>query len=181
MRKRSWLYSRNQQLQGDEEGAEPRSLGISQNHGGNDWVIMTSPLSPTKEIISPWHPERWQVSVLLTCLSQSAEKTSSPPSAIETWGERNKHFPFHPTLLFRNNFKWRKWQPTPVLLPGKFHGRRSLVGYSPCRLKEWDTTEQLLFLLSFPLNEGIAMGCFTTVQKYFGHWKTVIIQCWRAV
>ena len=25
----------------------------------------------------------------------------------------------------------RKWQPTPVLLPGKFHGRRSLVGYSP--------------------------------------------------
>ena len=25
----------------------------------------------------------------------------------------------------------RKWQPTPVLLPGKFHGRRSMVGYSP--------------------------------------------------
>ena len=25
----------------------------------------------------------------------------------------------------------RKWQPTPVLLPGKSHGRRSLVGYSP--------------------------------------------------
>ena len=25
----------------------------------------------------------------------------------------------------------RKWQPTPVLLPGKFHGLRSLVGYSP--------------------------------------------------
>ena len=25
----------------------------------------------------------------------------------------------------------RKWQPTPVSLPGKFQGRRSLVGYSP--------------------------------------------------
>ena len=25
----------------------------------------------------------------------------------------------------------RKWQPTPVLLPGKSHGRRSVVGYSP--------------------------------------------------
>ena len=24
-----------------------------------------------------------------------------------------------------------KWQPTPVFLPGKFHGQRSLVGYSP--------------------------------------------------
>ena len=26
----------------------------------------------------------------------------------------------------------RKWQPTPVFLPGEFHGQRSLVGYSPC-------------------------------------------------
>ena len=37
----------------------------------------------------------------------------------------------------------RKWQPTPVLLPGKFHGWRSLVGYSPWGRKESDTTEQL--------------------------------------
>ena len=29
-------------------------------------------------------------------------------------------------------FRWRrKWQPTPVFLPGKFHGQRSLVGYGP--------------------------------------------------
>ena len=32
--------------------------------------------------------------------------------------------------------------PTPVLLPGKFHGWRSLVGYSPWGCKESDTTEQ---------------------------------------
>ena len=25
----------------------------------------------------------------------------------------------------------RKWQPTPVLLPGKSHGQRNLAGYSP--------------------------------------------------
>ena len=37
----------------------------------------------------------------------------------------------------------RKWQPTSVLLPGKFHGWRSLVGYSPWGCKESDTTEQL--------------------------------------
>ena len=30
----------------------------------------------------------------------------------------------------------RKWQPTPVFLPGKFHGLRSLVGYSPWGHKE---------------------------------------------
>ena len=34
----------------------------------------------------------------------------------------------------------RKWQPTPVLLPGKSHGRRSLVSYSPWGRKESDTT-----------------------------------------
>ena len=34
----------------------------------------------------------------------------------------------------------RKWQSTPVLLPGKSHGQRSLVGYSPWGCKESDTT-----------------------------------------
>ena len=37
-------------------------------------------------------------------------------------------------------------QSTPVLLPGKSHGQRSLVGYSPWGCKESDTTEQLHFL-----------------------------------
>ena len=35
----------------------------------------------------------------------------------------------------------RKWKPTPVFLPGDFHGQRSLAGYSPCGHKESDTTE----------------------------------------
>ena len=39
----------------------------------------------------------------------------------------------------------RKWQTTPELLPGKSHGQRSLVGYSPWGRKESDTTEQLHF------------------------------------
>ena len=39
----------------------------------------------------------------------------------------------------------RKWQPTPVLWPGKSHGRRSVVGYSPWGPKETDTTERLHF------------------------------------
>ena len=42
--------------------------------------------------------------------------------------------------------KWRrKWQPTPVFLPGKSHGWRTLVGYSPWGRKELDKTEQLHF------------------------------------
>ena len=35
----------------------------------------------------------------------------------------------------------REWQPTPVFLSGKFHGQRSLVGYSPESHKEFFTTE----------------------------------------
>ena len=37
----------------------------------------------------------------------------------------------------------REWQPTPVFLPGKVCGQRSLTGYSPWGHEESDTTEQL--------------------------------------
>ena len=43
----------------------------------------------------------------------------------------------------------RQWHTTPVLLPGKFHGRRSLVGCSPWGCEESDTTERLHFHFSF--------------------------------
>ena len=36
----------------------------------------------------------------------------------------------------------RKWQPTPVLLPGKSYGWGSLVGYSPWGCKESDMTAE---------------------------------------
>ena len=39
----------------------------------------------------------------------------------------------------------RKWQPTDIVLPGKSHGQRSLVGYSPQGHKQLDTTERLHF------------------------------------
>ena len=35
----------------------------------------------------------------------------------------------------------KEWQPTPVFLPRKLHGQRSLMGYSPWGLKELDTIE----------------------------------------
>ena len=42
----------------------------------------------------------------------------------------------------------RAWLPTPVLLPGEFHGLRNLAGYSPCSQKESDTTELLSLSLT---------------------------------
>ena len=49
------------------------------------------------------------------------------------------------SLISSSNFLilslgFSKWQSTPVLLPGKSHGQRSLVGYSPWGRKESDTT-----------------------------------------
>ena len=43
------------------------------------------------------------------------------------------------------------WQPTPVFLPGKFHGQKSLAGYSPWGHKESDMTEDKYFHISFLL------------------------------
>ena len=48
---------------------------------------------------------------------------------------------FHPWV---RKIPWRsKWQPTPLFLPGKSHGQRSLASYTPWGHKESDTTEQL--------------------------------------
>ena len=42
-------------------------------------------------------------------------------------------------------FRRRQWHPTPVLLPGKSHGQRSLIGYNPWGRWGLDTTERLHF------------------------------------
>ena len=53
---------------------------------------------------------------------------------------------------------WRKeWQPTPVFLPGKSHGQRSLVRYSPWGRKELDTTEQLTLSLFLNVHGSYAL------------------------
>ena len=56
----------------------------------------------------------------------------------------------------------KKWQPTPVFLPGKSHGQRSLAGYSPWSHKELDTTEQLIHTC---LNNNRCMCIFSSVQS----------------
>ena len=63
-----------------------------------------------------------------------------------------------PSSRFRSSCSllWRRqWYPTPVLLPGKSHGRRSLVGCSPWGRYESDTTERLHFHFSLSyIGEG---------------------------
>ena len=51
-------------------------------------------------------------------------------------------------MALAHSFLWlsyRKWQPTPVFLPGESHGRRSLVGYSPWVAKSWTRLSDFTF------------------------------------
>ena len=59
-------------------------------------------------------------------------------------------------LYSSNSIKRRKqWHPTPILLPGKSHGQRSLVGCSPWGHEESDTAERLHFHFSLScIGEG---------------------------
>ena len=53
--------------------------------------------------------------------------------------QKCKRHRFH---LWVGKIPWRRaWQSTSVFLPGESHGQRSLVGCSPCGLKELDMTE----------------------------------------
>ena len=59
------------------------------------------------------------------------------------------HSNFTCCKMSKKIYLWRRqWHLTPVLLPGKSHGRRSLVGCSPWGRGESDTTERLHFHFS---------------------------------
>ena len=71
-------------------------------------------------------------------------------SKSQSWCEKELEFVPNHTDSWR-----RQWHPTPILLPGKFHGRRSLVDCSPGGCEEWDTTERLHFDFSLScIGEG---------------------------
>ena len=71
-----------------------------------------------------------------------------------------------------------QWHPTPVLLPGKSHGQRSLVGCSPWGRKESDTTEPLHFHFSLScIGEGngnpLQCSCLENPRDG-GSWKAAV-------
>ena len=79
----------------------------------------------------------------------------------------------------------RQWQPTPGLLPGKSHGRRSLVGCSPWGPEELDMTEQLHFHFSLScIGEGnsnpLQCSCLENPRDGGAWWAAVygVAQSW---
>ena len=74
---------------------------------------------------------------------------------------------------------WRRqWHPTPVLLPGKSHGWRSLAGYNPWGCEESDMTERLHFHFSLSCTgegNGNPLQCSCLENPWDGGawWATV--------
>ena len=81
---------------------------------------------------------------------------------------------------------WRRqWHPTPVLLPGKSHGPRSLVGCSPWGHEESDTTARLHFHFSLScIGEGngnpLQCSCLENPKDGGAWWAAVygVAQSW---
>ena len=72
----------------------------------------------------------------------------------------------------------RQWQPSPVLLPGKSHGQKSLVGYSPWSPEESDTIEQLYFHFSLLcIGEGngnpLQCSCLENLRDGGAWWAAI--------
>ena len=79
----------------------------------------------------------------------------------------------------------RQWHPTPVLLTGKSHGERSLVGCSPWGHKESDTTEWLHFHFSrWCIGEGngnpLQCSCLENARDSGAWWAAIygVAQSW---
>ena len=84
-----------------------------------------------------------------------------------------------PSTYFAFDAYWRRqWHPTPVLLPAKPHGRRSLVGCSPWDLEESDMTERLPFHFSLScIGEGysnpLQCSCLENPRDWGAWWASV--------
>ena len=90
-----------------------------------------------------------------------------------------------PDLVYLDTGTYRQWHPTPVLLPGKSHGRRSPVGCSPWGRWESVATEQFPFHFSLScIGEGngnpLQCSCLENPRDGGGGWAAVsgVAQSW---
>ena len=84
----------------------------------------------------------------------------------------------HKIYLQCTYIRRRQWHPTPILLPGKSHGRRGLVGCSSWGRYESDTTDRLHFHFSLPcIGEGdgnpLQCSCLENPRDEGAWWASV--------
>ena len=115
-----------------------------------------------------------------------------PNPEVESWSPASQadSLPYEPPgkplwVLLDRPLRRRQWHPTPVLLPGKSHGRRSLVGCSPWGCQELNTTERLHFHFSLAcIGEGngnpLQCSCLENPRDGGAWWAAVygVAQSW---
>ena len=108
---------------------------------------------------SPQEGEAWMESENQESLKRAPHSFSPASGHLGVqWISVTHNWTYLFIFYFILEYSWlqrRQWHPTPVLLPGKSHGWRSLVGSSPWGRKELDTTERLDFHFSLScIGEG---------------------------
>ena len=104
-------------------------------------------------------------------------------SLVAQWLSIQPQYRRHRFNPWARKSSWRrKWQPTPVFLPGESHGQRKLVGYSPWGCKEQDKTQRInhLVLIIDSFNghreEKVVLaitGINKTIMRYSNIWRVL--------
>ena len=101
------------------------------------------------------------------------------PGGLQSMGSLRVGHGCATSLSLFSFMHWRrKWQPTPVFLPGESHGRKSLVGCGPWDHKESDTTERLHFRFSLLcIGEGngnpLQCSCLESPRDRGAWWASI--------
>ena len=108
----------------------------------------------------------WQSSISLCSASFGTPRPNLPVTPCVSWLPF-QGLAFQSPIMKKTSFLSvsSRRQPTPVFMPGKSHGPRSLVGYSPWGRKELDTTERLHFHFL-----GGLVDLHRTVQLLHHYW-----------
>ena len=157
---------------------------------GAAWLICTcvSPLAPipghiraeadSPDIQARWHPvprgavdpQREQIH-----LPEIAGTRNPTPAGLRECVTSNRSLRHGLWEASAVHLQRRQWHPTPVLLPGKSHGRRNLVGCSPWGQEESDITERLHFHFSLScIGEGngnpLQCSCLENPRDHGAWW-----------
>ena len=143
-------------------------------------TLLTQAIWRQKSLLPQWIFHPFICRPLISGLEKALETHSSTlawkipwteePGRLQSMGSLRVRHDWATSLLLFTFTHWgRKWQPTPVFLPGKSHGRRSLVGYSPRGHKESDTTERLHF--HFLKLFASSLNSFAMKKELQIHWQ----------
>ena len=137
--------------------------GVLQSMGSQSWTRLSNwtELKALKIMVSQELPTDSGEDICWDLGTGVKQDLWSKASSFPEMNYKNSNYSVLWIITYNLWMRWRrKSQPTPVFLPGKSHGRRSLVGYSLWGRKELDTTEWVtICIVNFMRQLDWVMGC----------------------